>query len=138
MFSASAVAIDRGTTATRVVWLKGSAGSLEVVKALRFVGEKARSLANVLEEMKREKMPLSGLHLGVPGSVGNLRYNLVPPVPDWRLELIMKYEAQEMAEKSGEPLSSDYIQLDVPESQAEDRILLVGMGRDSELGASRW
>ncbi len=67
MFSVSTVAIDRGTTATRVIWLKGLAGSLEVVKALRFEGEEAHALASILEEMKREKFPLGGLHFGVPG-----------------------------------------------------------------------
>ena len=60
MFSVSTVAIDRGTTGTRVIWLKGSAGSLEVVKALHFDGEEAHALGPILEQMKREKLGRGG------------------------------------------------------------------------------
>ncbi|MEE8143387.1 MAG: pilus assembly protein PilM [Planctomycetota bacterium] len=135
MFPANAVSLDRGSTAMRLLWLRGSTGNLEVVKAVRLDRKQEDvRLTQLLVEGRQRKIPTSGVVLGIPGRGATLRYNQVPPVPDWRLELIMKYETQEMAEKSGEPLSTDYMQLLIPESETDNRILLVGLGRESELG----
>ncbi|MGE3165104.1 MAG: pilus assembly protein PilM [Planctomycetota bacterium] len=135
MLTGSAVGIDIGTTAVRIVWLKGSRGALQVAKAIRIEREADTDLSPeaLVPAMVREKIPLGALILGVPGDLAALRYNLVPPVPDWRLELIMKYETQETAEKSGEPLSFDFRKLDLPESSSEDQVLLVGLGKDLKI-----
>jgi len=130
VLSLSAIAIEEGGSVTRAVWLRGAAGSLHVEKAIR-ITEGDRSPRAAVEKLKLDKVPVKGISLGVNGQSATLRYNLVPPVPDWRLELIMKYETEEMVEKSGEPLSCDWRQLDVPESAADDQILLVGLGKDN-------
>ncbi len=130
MLSLNAVAIEEGLYATRAVWLRGSPGNLHVEKAIRLT-EGDRSPRAMVEKLRLEKVPVRGVTLGVNGLSATLRYNLIPPVPDWRLELIMKYETEEMVEKSGEPLSSDWRQLDIPESTADDLILLVGLGKDN-------
>ncbi|MEM7165472.1 MAG: pilus assembly protein PilM [Planctomycetota bacterium] len=130
MPKANSVAIDVGARAVRVAWVRGAPGSMEVVRALRLPPQ---DLASVLQELKNAKIPTSALTLGINGQRATLRYNLIPPVPEWRLEMIMKYETQEMAEKSGEPLSCAYHVLHLPESTAEDQVLLVGMGRESEI-----
>ncbi|MCA8961858.1 MAG: pilus assembly protein PilM [Planctomycetes bacterium] len=130
MLSLNAVAIQEGESATRVVWLKGSAGKLSVEKAI-VVADGDRSLRALIARLKSEKVPVGGVTLGLGGTAASLRYNLVPPVPDWRLELIMKYEAEEMVQKSGEALSCDWRQLDVPESASDDLVLLVGLGKDN-------
>ncbi|MGB1398340.1 MAG: hypothetical protein ACPG7R_10905, partial [Planctomycetota bacterium] len=51
-------------------------------------------------------------------------------VPSWRLELILKYEIEEVAERTGDQLSGGHIELQVPESESEDTLLLLGMGKD--------
>ncbi|MCI0651145.1 MAG: pilus assembly protein PilM [Planctomycetes bacterium] len=85
----------------------------------------------VLKSLKDARAPVAALTLGVSGRAGTLRYNLLPPVPEWRLELIVKYETEELAGKAGETLSYAYRKLDVPESQSEDVVLLMGLGKDS-------
>ena len=134
MISKYSVAIDVGNSATRVVWLKGSSGSFEVVKSMRFDhSEDKVSLASVVEQLKVDKFPVKGLTIGLNGQAASLRYNLVPPVPDWRLDLIMKYETQELAEKSGEELCFDYRKLDLAESMSEDTVCLVGFGKEGQI-----
>lgn len=130
MPKANSVAIDVGARAIRVVWVKGAPGSMQVMQALRLP---LQDLAGVVQELKNAKIPTNALTVGVNGQRATLRYNLIPPVPEWRLEMIMKYETQEMAEKSGEPLSCAYHVLHLPESTAEDQVLLVGLGRESEM-----
>lgn len=135
MFGSTVVGIDVGSTALRAVWLKGSRGQLQVVKAVRQEREldSEVDLSGLLGELKSKKVPLSSVALGVSGGLATLRYNLLPPVPDWRLEMIMKYETQELAEKSGESLSCDYRALDLPESVSEDQVLLVGLGKEDQI-----
>lgn len=135
MLTISAVGVDIGTTALRIVWLKGSRGALRVEKAIRLErdAEAELDVSEVGRLLRSEKIPAGALILGVPGDFAGLRYNLVPPVPDWRLELIMKYETQDTAEKSGEPLSFDYRRLDLPESNSEDQVLLLGLGKDLKI-----
>ncbi len=133
MFGKQSVAIVRGETGARAVWLRGSPGAFEVAKAIVVTAPPDESLAALLSHMRAAKIPLSGLVLGVPGSAATLRYHRLPPVPDWRLKLILKYETEEMAEKSGEPLSSDYMPLEIPESAGDDDVHLLGMGKEHEL-----
>ncbi|MFQ5653359.1 MAG: pilus assembly protein PilM [Planctomycetota bacterium] len=127
MFSSNAVAVDFGATMARAIWIKGAPGSIEVVKAI--LGERDDPVG-VVGRWRAERMPVGGIALGVTGSSATLRYNVLPPVPDWRLALILKYETEEMAEKSGEALSSDSLLLEIPESPTDDLILLVGMGKE--------
>ena len=133
MFAKQAVSIVRRQDGARAVWLRGSAGSYEVVKAISVQGAPDEVFGTLLNRLSEEKVPLHGLVLGVAGSAATLRYHRLPPVPDWRLKLILKYETEEMAEKSGEPLSSDYIPLEIPESAGDDEVHLLGMGKEHEL-----
>jgi hypothetical protein len=63
----------------------------------------------------------------------SLRYHSVPPVPSWRLDLILHYEIEEIAEKTGDALSGGHLELLVPESLSEDTLLLLGVGKDAVL-----
>ena len=133
MFGKQTVAIVRTGSGARAVWLRGSPGSYELVRAISVDGSAEEAFSSLLQKMRAEKVPLSGLVLGVPGSAATLRYHKLPPVPDWRLQLILKYETEEMAEKSGEPLSSDSLPLEIPESAGDDEVHLLGMGKEHEL-----
>ena len=115
------------------MWLRGSPGSYEVAQSVEVTAPPDEAVATLLAQLRAKKIPVSGLVLGVPGSAATLRYHRLPPVPDWRLQLILKYETEEMAEKSGEPLSSDYLPLEIPESAGDDEVHLLGMGKEHEL-----
>lgn len=130
MLKSTSVAVEQSPDATRVVCIKGAPGSVRVVDSVQLSGGADSSPTQVVTSLKSRKLPTGGVVLGVGGQASTLRYNLVPPVPDWRLELIMKYELEEMAEKSGEPLSSDWKQIDAAGSESADLVLLVGLGKD--------
>ena len=133
MFGKQSVAIRLGETVSRAVWLRGSPGSLELVRAIEVTAGKDEALAAILGRLRGEKVPLGGVVLGVAGNAATLRYHRMPPVPDWRLQLILKYETEEMVEKSGEPLSSDFLALETPESTGDEEVHLLGMGKEHEL-----
>ncbi|MFN0057166.1 MAG: pilus assembly protein PilM [Planctomycetota bacterium] len=131
MLNANSVGIEEGSEATRVLAMRGGTGHLQVSKAIKLTGAEERGPAAVGLKLRTERLASNGICLGIGGSQLTLRYNLVPPVPDFRLQLIMKYEVEGMAEKSSEPLSADWRKLEIPESQGDDNVLLVAMGKES-------
>lgn len=74
---------------------------------------------------------LDNVVLLLDGDNSSLRYHSVPPVPSWRLDLILRYEIEEIAEKTNDVLSGGHLELQVPESLSEDTLLLLGMGKDA-------
>ncbi|HIA28156.1 MAG TPA: hypothetical protein EYN79_08615 [Planctomycetes bacterium] len=129
----SAVAIDPGKDRIRAVWVRSGGHSLKIERAIEVDGPgDEESIGELVLELSRNGVPIS-LGLGLNGEMAALRYNLLPPVPDWRLEMILKYELEEIAEKSGEPLSSDFMELSFPDSMTDEMVLLVGLGKESKI-----
>jgi len=65
--------------------------------------------------------------LGLSGKDVIIRYNAVPPVPDWRLKNLMKYEVLEVSGQSGGEVSADYRKLNLPDpdgTRSEDTVLV--------------
>jgi type IV pilus assembly protein PilM len=65
--------------------------------------------------------------LGLTGRDVIIRYSQVPPVPDWRLRNLMKFEVEEVGSQSGGDVSADYRKLDLPDpdgTRGEDTILV--------------
>lgn len=62
-----------------------------------------------------------------------VRYTHVPPVPDWRLEMLMNYEIQEVAEQSGGDVSAAYAQLAIDDAASGDNVVLVALAKNTYL-----
>lgn len=65
--------------------------------------------------------------LGLAGRDVIIRYNQVPPVPDWRLRNLMKFEVMEVSGQSGGEVSADYRKLNLPDpegTRGEDTVLV--------------
>jgi Tfp pilus assembly PilM family ATPase len=92
---------------------------------------RAAALASALGSEARR----SRVMLGVPGRDAILRYLHIPFVPAWRLRLLMEVEVRDVEEKAGEPLSSDYRQLTVPDDVAgwDGATILVGLAKEAAL-----
>jgi len=71
--------------------------------------------------------------LGLTGRDLIIRYTHVPPVPDWRLEMLMKFEIEEVSEQSGGEVSADWAPLDLPESVTADNTVLVALAKNASL-----
>ncbi len=71
--------------------------------------------------------------LGLTGRDLIIRYTHVPPVPDWRLEMLMKFEIEEVSEQSGGEVSADWAPLDLPETVSADNTVLVALAKNATL-----
>jgi len=143
-FKKSAVAIDLGAHAVRVLEVSVSEKGVHVHRALAIhraelaeEGIEPRdhaALARALKSrMSEARISTRGVVLGIGGQDSMMRYTRIPPVPAWRLKVIMNYEVTEVAEKIGEPLASDYRVLELPREADEDQTILIGLAKETPL-----
>src|SRR5262245_29075605 len=73
--------------------------------------------------------------LGLAGRDVIVRYNQVPPVPDWRLRNLMKFEVMEVSGQSGGEVSADYRKLNLPDPEGtrSEETVLVCLARNAYL-----
>lgn len=71
--------------------------------------------------------------VGASGRDLIVRYTHVPPVPDWRLDMLMNFEIQEVAEQSGGDVSAAYAQLEVDDATSGDNVVLVALAKNQYL-----
>lgn len=107
-----------------------SAAGSGIVAEKVFSDESGLALPAFFEQLQSHGFARDNVVLALDSESSSLRYHGVPPVPSWRLELILKYEIEEVAERTGDQLSGGHIELQVPESESEDTLLLLGMGKD--------
>ncbi|HEU4394006.1 MAG TPA: hypothetical protein VFS92_00450, partial [Planctomycetota bacterium] len=71
--------------------------------------------------------------LGLSGKDLIVRYTRVPRVPDWRLDMLMRFEIREVAEQSGGDVAADWALLSLPAAAGEDDTVLVALARNAHL-----
>lgn len=129
-----AVGIDLGAESLRGVSIENAKGTLQLVSAgtlplgelanLEDSEDKRLAIGEKLKELVRGanlKAPLR--RVACAGKNTELRYVMVPPVPPWRLEMLVKYEVDERsADKSAKTF--DYRILDVPDVSGQYTVLV--------------
>ena len=99
------------------------------------------------DRLSEENLPVAGRALaakglkGVPACLGLtgrdviIRYSQIPPVPEWRLRNLMKFEVEEVSAQSGGDVSADFrtLELPDPEGTREDDVVLVALARNRYL-----
>lgn len=133
-----AVGIDLGARSVKAVDLRVSGQGVTVAHALRVeraeLGGSVEELARSLRErLSRERIPAKGVVLGISGPDTMVRYTRVPPVPSWRLKVLMDFEVGEMTEKTGEPLASGFQLLQLPREAEDDQTILIGLAKEKAL-----
>lgn len=112
-------------------------GSWQVAKALISPFTEAEpSEAKRVAEAKSAIRSSGASGPALVGATGRdliMRYTHVPPVPDWRLDMLMNFEIQEVAEQSGGDVSAAYAQLDVDDSTGGDNVVLVALTKNAYL-----
>ena len=123
--------IDYGSHSFKVADVRASGGKVSVrgITWLPAGGGRGGLPAGLGEQGLRLRRGM----LGVSGRDSILRYTHVPPVPPWRLKMIMDYEIEEIASKGGENISADYQVLNVPRDVNSDLTILVGMAKDEQV-----
>lgn len=73
--------------------------------------------------------------LGLSGKDVIIRYNQVPPVPDWRLRNLMKFEVLEVSGQSGGEVSADWRKMNLPDPEGTrgEETVLVCLARNAYL-----
>ncbi len=130
--ASQAIGIDIGSHAVKVAVLQRKGG---VTRALRLY----RSTLAGDQDMERARGALVRAGVtGGPGLIGItgrdliIRYTHVPPVPDWRLKLLMQFEINEVSGQSGGEVAADYRRVQLPGASGEETVL-VALARNTWL-----
>ncbi|MGE0711115.1 MAG: pilus assembly protein PilM [Planctomycetota bacterium] len=89
----------------------------------------ARLAKSLASELARDGVRGRRCVLGVTGRDAIIRYSHLPPMPEWRLGLLMQFEIEENAERIGEPLSADYRALHTDAGT----LVLVALAKDARV-----
>ncbi len=116
---------------------KQKTGAWQVVKALIApIDDPAASDAKRVSEAKAA-LTTAGVKgaalVGLTGKDLIVRYTQVPPVPDWRLDMLMNFEIQEVSEQSGGDVSAAYAQLAIDDATSGDNVVLVALAKNGHL-----
>ncbi|MEE8106202.1 MAG: pilus assembly protein PilM, partial [Planctomycetota bacterium] len=130
--ASQAIGIDIGTHAIKIAVLQKKGA---VTKATRLYRSKLAGDTDV--ERIQGALRRAGISggpglLGITGRDLIIRYTHVPPVPDWRLKLLMQFEINEVSGQSGGEVAADYSRLELP-TDADDTTVLVALCRNSYL-----
>ena len=127
-----------GSRTIRVLEVKKlKSGSWQVTKAL--IAPMDDPGANDARRVSEAKAALktSGAKgralVGLSGKDLIIRYTQVPPVPDWRLEMLMNFEIQEVSEQSGGDVSAAYAPLAIDDATSGDNVVLVALAKNGHL-----
>ena len=130
--------VSIGSRTIRVLQVKKQKnGTWQVLKALSapYDGEDAPDARRVAEG--RSALQSAGAKgatlVGLSGRDLIMRYTQVPPVPDWRLEMLMNFEVQEVSEQSGGDVSAAYAKLEIGDTTSGDEIVLVALAKNGYL-----
>ncbi|MCZ7645719.1 MAG: hypothetical protein M5U26_10615 [Planctomycetota bacterium] len=129
-----AAGIDIGTESLRGMVLEFNRGKLQVVSAgtmpLGELGimsdseDKRLAVTEKLKELvKGASLKAPQRRVSIPIQDGEVRYLTVPPVPPWRLEMLVKYEIEERS-NDRDARTFDYRILDVPDIGGQYTVLM--------------
>jgi type IV pilus assembly protein PilM len=142
------VGIDVGGSSVTVAAVRSRKGSLALEGFLHVplealaadgvpVDDPAAVARAVAVRLQQRGVKASGAVLGVSGRDAIIRYSLLPPMPAWRMELLMELEVKDTAEKTGEALSADWRQL---AGANEGNLVLIALAKDARVleSVSAW
>jgi Tfp pilus assembly PilM family ATPase len=132
---AGGIGVTIGSHSVRAVEVRKKGPIWQVVRAtaadLEGADEGARMLAaNAALASAGMKGPAL---VGLSGKDLIVRYTRVPRVPDWRLDMLMRFEIREVAEQSGGDVAADWALLSLPAAAGEDDTVLVALARNAYL-----
>lgn len=136
---ARSVGIDIGSSAIKVVAGRARGPAFEMERAFTIPVDRSRGVEEgvleALASLKGELGKAAGSRFSVSGRELIIRYTKVPPVPLWRLRLLMDFEVREMSEQAGEALASDYNLIHQAGGDDGEETLLVAVVKEPFLRA---
>jgi len=130
--ASQAIGIDIGTHAVKVAVLQRKGGATRALRLFRATLAGDDDMVRVQGALARAGIKGGPGLVGITGRDLIIRYTHVPPVPDWRLKLLMQFEINEVSGQSGGEVASDYRRIHLPVETDEDTVL-VALTRDTWL-----
>ncbi|RME88363.1 MAG: hypothetical protein D6785_00935 [Planctomycetota bacterium] len=133
------IGIDIGSYSIKIVEIaKGQGGRFKLLNSIVIpspsLEDGGEALgARLLKTLEENKISLPMSNLGITSKESIIRYTRIPPVPPWRLKIIMEYEINEMASKTGTEITADYYTLEHASSSSGEQLVLVGMVKNDLL-----
>jgi len=127
-----AIGIDIGTHAVKVAQLQRKGATTRAVRLFRATLGGDTDAARLKGALARAGMRGGPGLVGVTGRDLIVRYTHVPPVPDWRLKLLMQFEINEVSGQSGGEVAADYRRVELP-SESDEQTVLVALARNTWL-----
>ncbi len=132
---ANGIGITIGSHSLRAVEVRRKGAAWQVTKAVAAPlegGDDASRVESAAASLAGSGMKGTAL-VGLSGKDLIVRYTHAPRVPDWRLEMLMRFEIQEVAEQSGGDVAADWALLSLPAGAGEDDTVLVALSRNAHL-----
>ncbi|MEM8884851.1 MAG: pilus assembly protein PilM [Planctomycetota bacterium] len=130
--ASQAIGIDIGTHAVKVAVLQRKGATTRALRLFRAPLAGDDDIVRIQGALARAGIKGGPGLLGITGRDLIIRYTHVPPVPDWRLKLLMQFEINEVSGQSGGEVAADYRRIDLPVETDEDTVL-VALTRDTWL-----
>ena len=130
--ASQAIGIDIGTHAIKVAVLQKKGATTRALRLYRATLAGDGDMVRAQGALARAGISGGPGLLGITGRDLIIRYTHVPPVPDWRLKLLMQFEINEVSGQSGGEVAADYRRLDLP-VEADDDTVMVALTRDTWL-----
>ncbi|MHC4547195.1 MAG: pilus assembly protein PilM [Planctomycetota bacterium] len=138
--ASQSIGIDVGTHAVKIAVVQRRGGVSRATRLFRATLGGDTDIVRIQGALKRAGVTGGPGLLGISGRDLIIRYTHVPPVPDWRLKLLMQFEINEVSGQSGGEVAADYRRVQLPLESDEDTVL-VALARNTwlqpRLSASR-
>jgi len=129
--ASQAIGIDIGSHAVKIAVVQRKGGGSRALRLFRAPLGGDTDSVRIQGALKRAGVSGGPALLGISGRDLIIRYTHVPPVPDWRLKLLMQFEINEVSGQSGEEVAADYRRLNLPIESDEETVLV-------SLARNRW
>jgi type IV pilus assembly protein PilM len=127
-----AIGIDIGSHAIKIAVLERKGEAAKAVRLFRATIAGDTDPARLQGALQRAGIASGRGLLGISGRDLIIRYTHVPPVPDWRLKLLMQFEINEVSGQSGGQVAADYRRLKLP-VESDEETVLVALARNTWL-----
>ena len=128
------VGLDPGTDSVKVVQVRTGPGGVSILSAARIPRPASGEfpVGGVIEALRRAGIPRRGT-LGFSGKGLMLSYISMPPVPPWRLRMLVEYEINENLAKGGADVASDYCPLNLPLGLDAGLVVLAALAKTAPI-----
>jgi len=133
--AARGLGIDEGSATVKAVEVEKQGAGFVPVKAVALAADEAGGYApeSLAAALKQGGVKSSAAVLGLTGKDLVIKYQQVPPVPDFQLRKIVEFELDEIRRQSGDELAADFNVMQVAADLTSDDIVLLALTREARL-----